>query len=416
MRTTDAPSATCALSERLDTRAAAAEVAELLREGLRAGPAAGRDARPLRPDALFVFGSFHHRARFSDAIDLLRGELHPAHVLGTTVESAIGGAREVERSAGFSALALIAPGAEFRPFWFTLEDGPPPVWSEALVRDRVALAGDVSDARRVLPHRGIVLVADPFTSHAGHACAAIDAAAGAAGARIHGGIASGASHAGLNVLVADRHVASTGLVGLSIFGDVAVDGIVSQGCRPIGAAAVVTRARAGEILEIGGRPAIEAAQRLLESVGDADRARAAGGLLVGIAPDAAKPRLGRGDFLARPVLAIHPGRGSIEVGDAVRTGATIQFEVRDARTAHEDLELALSVESVRRPAAGALLFSCNARGTRLFAEPDHDAAAVTRALGGAPVAGFQCAGEIAVVGKRSRVHTQSACAVAFRPA
>ena len=63
--------------------------------------------------------------------------------------------------------------------------------------------------------------------------------------------------------------------------------------------------------------------------------------------------------------------------------------------------------------AGALVFSCNGRGTAMFGPRDHDAAMVQRELGGAPAAGFFAAGEIGPVGGRSFLHgftaTRGAC-------
>ena len=52
----------------------------------------------------------------------------------------------------------------------------------------------------------------------------------------------------------------------------------------------------------------------------------------------------------------------------------------------------------------ALVFTCNGRGHRLFGEADHDARRVSDAVGGGPVAGMFCAGEIGPVGGENHVH------------
>ena len=49
----------------------------------------------------------------------------------------------------------------------------------------------------------------------------------------------------------------------------------------------------------------------------------------------------------------------------------------------------------------------------LFPEPDHDAAAVSRALGSDSVAGFFAAGEIGPVGGRAFVHGYTATLAVF---
>lgn len=403
VRQTKSPFSISARSDRTDTREAAREVASNLRASM-----------PVRPDVLVMFASFRHRALFSDALDILRGELHPSHVLGCTARSVIADAEELEGAAGMSAMALSLPGVVARPFWFDLTDGPPAVWSEAFIRSRVALAPDEGDSRGVLPHAGILMLADPFSINPSHVCAAIDAAAGPRGARIVGGIASGASHAGLNVLAADRRLAHMGVVGLSMFGDLAIDCVVSSGCRPIGAPIVVTKARGNQLLELGGRPALVAAQEMADSLPESERALFAQGLLVGVAVNAAKPRLGRGDFLVRPVEALDAARGAITITDAIAVGSTIRFQVRDARTAREDLGMLLDAEVLKDPPVGTLLFSCESRGSHLYGLGESDASLVSRRLGGAPLAGFHCSGEIGVFGSRSLIQSQSVSAAIFR--
>ena len=69
--------------------------------------------------------------------------------------------------------------------------------------------------------------------------------------------------------------------------------------------------------------------------------------------------------------------------------------------------------SIRAPAAGALLFSCNGRGTNMFPQPDHDARTVAEALGGPAVAGFFCGGEIGPVGGRAFLHGFTATLAVF---
>ncbi|MFM7261997.1 MAG: hypothetical protein ACKO3W_15515, partial [bacterium] len=142
MRAVRTISAHSAVSERLETRLAAREVAESL-----------QGASGTRPDILFIFASFHHRALLADALDLLRHTLHPAHLLATTVESAVWNDREIERKPALSVLALHAPGIVARPFWFDLSDGPPAVWGHELIRQRVSLPPDEGAGGGLLQHR-----------------------------------------------------------------------------------------------------------------------------------------------------------------------------------------------------------------------------------------------------------------------
>ena len=405
LKTTRPSNAISARSERTDTRDAARELAAELRAGML-----------VRPDLLVVFASFHHRALFSDAIESLRSELHPAHLLACTAKSVIANRLELESGHAMSAVALSLPGVVARPFWFDIADGPPSVWSEGFIRERVALAPDEGSANGVLPHRGVIMLTDPFSIHAGQVAAAIDRAAGPSGARIVGGVASGASHAGLNVLATDRRVAHMGAVGLSFFGDLSIDFVSSNGCRPIGAPFVVTKARGKQILELGGRPALAAAQSMAEALPESERAQFAQGLLVGLAVSAAKPRLGRGDFLVRAVQSLDAERGAIALAEPVAVGSTVQFQLRDASTALEDLDMLLDAEMLKDPPTAALLFSSHLRGSRLYGAGEHDAALISRRLGGIPIAGFHSAGEIAPIGARSQLQSQTAAMAIFRGA
>jgi small ligand-binding sensory domain FIST len=94
----------------------------------------------------------------------------------------------------------------------------------------------------------------------------------------------------------------------------------------------------------------------------------------------------------------------------------VQFHVRDADSADEDLRRTLKREAAALggcPPAGALLFTCNGRGSGLFAGPDHDAGLLAETLGQIPVAGFFCAGEIGPVGGRNFLHTFTASTALF---
>jgi small ligand-binding sensory domain FIST len=178
--------------------------------------------------------------------------------------------------------------------------------------------------------------------------------------------------------------------------------LVSQGCRPIGRAFTVTRAEGNVIHELGGRAPLERLQELVEASSPRDRELLGRGLHVGRVIDEYITDPERGDFLVRGVLGLDPQTGALAVGEAIEVGQTIQFHVRDAETADEDLRTLL--DGANGTAAGALLFTCNGRGTRMFSVPNHDAALVSERLGGAPLAGFNCAGEIGPVGGKNFLH------------
>jgi small ligand-binding sensory domain FIST len=62
-----------------------------------------------------------------------------------------------------------------------------------------------------------------------------------------------------------------------------------------------------------------------------------------------------------------------------------------------------------------LLFTCNGRGTHMFAGPSHDALVIEEMLGTVPLAGAFCAGELGPVGGRNFLHGFTASVVVFEP-
>ena len=141
-----------------------------------------------------------------------------------------------------------------------------------------------------------------------------------------------------------------------------------------------------------------------------DRALMRAGLHLGIVVDEHQVDFERGDFLVRNVLGGDPETGAHRRRRRRSSvGQTVQFHVRDAAAADEDLG---RCSPARTPPA-ALLFTCNGRGIRFFGEPDHDAAVVDQLLGPLPLAGAFCAGEIGPVGGRTFLHGFTASLALF---
>ena len=115
-------------------------------------------------------------------------------------------------------------------------------------------------------------------------------------------------------------------------------------------------------------------------------------------------------------MSIDQESGAIAIGDSIMGGETIQFHLRDAVTAQEDLEMLLIPQMFRERPSGALLFTCNGRGTRMYDRPNGDISVIQQNVDNAPLAGFFCAGEIGPIGGVNFLHGQTATLVLFRPA
>jgi small ligand-binding sensory domain FIST len=263
--------------------------------------------------------------------------------------------------------------------------------------------------------RALIGFGDPFTTPTNQFLPLLDAHAG--GAPLVGGMASSAQQPGENILIRNDQVLSDGFVGVSLAGAAEVETIVSQGCSPVGRTLVITKGHDNVIEQLGGKPALAALRDMVEEMTPDEKAMLGRGLLIGRAISEYRETFGRGDFLVRNLMGVDQNSGAIAVTDLVRVGQTVQFHVRDAQTATDDLTMLLETQRRpdRTPAAGALLFSCNGRGTRLFDSGCHDVSVARGVMPDTPVAGFFAAGELGPVGGKNFVHGHTASFALLRP-
>jgi small ligand-binding sensory domain FIST len=359
---------------------------------------AARAARPGRSgetDLAFLFLSSAHLGAASAAAEAVREELEPRHLLGCVAEGVVGRRRELQQGPAAAVWAAALPGAEIDGFHF-----------EAVETDDgvgVSSAPELADAGLV------VLLVDPFTFPAGAFLAELNERYDRL--PIVGGLAVGGRRAGAQALIVDGELHAAGAVGATISG-LPVVTIVSQGCRPIGREAVITRCEGNVVYELAGTAAFQRLRNEIAGLSPEERALAAQGLLAGIVIDENRPEYDTGDFLMRGVLGADEESGALVLGESVRVGQTLRFFVRDAASADADLRRALAVLAPETP-VGALLFTCNGRGLNMFAEPDHDARVVTEALGTESLAGCFCGGEIGPVGGKAFLHGFTATLAVF---
>jgi small ligand-binding sensory domain FIST len=352
-----------------------------------------------------VFLSAAYGAAIRPLMEHLADLVPARHVLGTTCEGVLAGEREYESGPAVAVWLARLPGAWLESvsleYTQTPDGGMFVGWPEGL-------------AGRMPANAALVLLADPFSFPVDALIRRLEEEH--PGLPIVGGMASGGGQPGSNTLAIGPRTYDSGAVGVLVGGSVRVRPVVSQGCRPVGRPLVITRAEENLILELGGTPALDRLREMYGELDDADRELVRSSLHVGRAASEYRDSFRRGDFLVRNVLGADPDSGVIAVGDLVRTGQTVQFHVRDAASADEDLRELLSGSAAEAEPAGALVFTCNGRGSRLFAEPNHDAKCLQRCLGPLPAAGFFAQGEIGPIGTRTFLHGFTASIAVFEPA
>ncbi|MGQ0823856.1 MAG: FIST signal transduction protein [Actinomycetota bacterium] len=347
-----------------------------------------------RPDLLVCFASAHHVGAFEDVAGGLQKLLEPTTFIGTSAVAIAGGGREVEDAPALSVFAARFGAGQ----------------ADAFALDAVQTDNDfeISGWPDELPARGtLLLLADPFSFPIPDFLRLCNAKV--PGLAVVGGLASSAAGPGGNRLVCNERVVTSGAAAVLLSGDVPVRPVVSQGCRPIGQPFTVTSAERNLVYELGGQSAMQRLQDLVLAADDPERDLMRQGLHIGVVVDEHKLDFARGDFLVRNLLGADQRNGALAIGDRVQVGQTVQFHVRDADAAHEDLRLLLE----RVDGDAALLFTCNGRGTRFFTTPDHDTRLVEEVLGPLPLAGAFCAGEIGPVGGRNFLHGFTASLAIF---
>ncbi len=385
------------LSIQDDPRVVATELAEQI------AAAMGEDI----PDLVILFVTAAHQPAIVNISRTLRQKLKPRQFLGTTAESIIGCDHEIERQPAASVIAMSFKDVSVNTFHIAQEDWDDILENQDSLQSRLGTQEDL---------RCFIMMADPFTTPI---VQLLDACSQAyPQAPVTGGMASALPQPDGVRLIINDEVHTSGLIGASLAGNIQVDCVVSQGCRPVGDTFVITKTRDRNVIEqLNGKPALAAIEEMISGLPLEDRELMhAFGLQMGRVIDQGKGNYGRGDFLIRSIIDVQREQGAIVVGDRVATGMTLQFHVRDAAAADEDLRLLLEGQMLLASApAAALLFTCSQRGTRLFPAADHDVQCARSILGDIPIAGFFCAGEIGPVGRRNFIHGQTASFALIRP-
>lgn len=345
-----------------------------------------------QPELLVVFITHHHGEALEGLGRRLMRATGAKHLLGSTGETVIGGSQEVEEGPALSIWALAGDGVQIEPFR---------VGARADEEGEIQFSGlPPADFAR---EGTLLMIGDPFSFPMGPYLEMLNE--NYPGRPVVGGMASGGQGPGQNQIFQDGETLAFGAIGVCLSGSVEVVPVVSQGCKPIYEPFVITKIQDHVIKKLGGQTAAHMLQKAFQSLQSRDAALLQRAPFLGVAVDATKSTFERGDFLVRGIMGIEKREGGLAIADnSLRAGQTVQFMVRDAESASEDLDHLLG-EQVSDDDVGVLLFSCNGRGTRMFATPNHDASHIQQQFGReVPAAGIFAMGEVGPVGGRNFLH------------
>jgi small ligand-binding sensory domain FIST len=343
-------------------------------------------------------------------LEILRVHARIPLLAGCSSTGLVANAEEIEGAGGLVLALYFLPGAKLRGFHFSQED----------VADAAVTPASWSAKSGLAPQavNGWLAFIDPF--HLDGESWLRSWNQNFPQQPVYGGMAAGGSLAAAPEMVTqlylDGEVFEDGGVVLAVGGEVAVTGVVSQGCTPIGEAWTLTRVEHNLIRNIGNRPAYAVLSETVQKLSAEEQKKSAGNLHIGLVVNEYLEDFHRGDFLVRNLIGGDPQSGVLAVGALPRMGQTVQFQRRDAAAASEDLnELLTRTKNslAGREVFGGALFCCNGRGKNLFGRPSHDAELLQAHFGPTGVAGFFCNGEIGPVGDKNFLHGFSAGVALF---
>ncbi len=364
-------------------------------------------------DLGLVFISAAFASEYPRLLPLLQSVLDIPCLIGCSGGGVIGSVTagetyEIEQQPALSLCVASLPGVEVTSFYLQSEDlpdldSPPDAWV-----DKIGVDPSTDPS--------FILIADPFAAGINDLLQGLDFAY--PGAVKVGGLASTTSFQRSSSLFYNMDLHHEGVVGVALSGNIVMDAIVAQGCRPIGNPYRVVEGERNILLKLESlideanaveETPLEALQSILQELSESDRKLAQHSLFIGVAQDGFKVNLHHGDFLIRNLLGVDPRLGAIAIGDRIRVGQRIQFHLRDARTSADDLESLLAryrgqMAKADSAPVGALMFACMGRGEGLYDEPHFDSHLFNRYLEAVPLSGFFCGGEIGPVGGTTFLH------------
>ena len=355
------------------------------------------------PDITIVFVSPHFAEEFQEIAHAIQEALQPIHMIGCVGDSIVSGAREIEGDPAITIWVAALPNTNIETARLLLErvpDGGFISGTDALPLEQIT---DRENA-------ALIVLGEPFSFPTDLLLSQL--AGDYPELRVLGGMASGFQQPGKNLVLVNGTVYCEGAVGLFFNGGVKVHSVVSQGCRPIGNRLVVTKVEQNLVLELGGKPAMQMLEEILIRLPTSDHDLMRQGFFLGRVISEYQDDYEMGDFLIRNVISVDNQRGAVVVNDYFKVGQTVQFQVRDEDSASNELRQLLRKTEPTK-VKGGLIFTCNGRGTKLFAEPDHDAGVIKETVGTIPLAGFFAQGEIGPVGGENHMHGYTASVVLF---
>jgi small ligand-binding sensory domain FIST len=333
-----------------------------------------------RASVAVVFFTVEHAAHKRGLIETLRRITQTDRIVGSSGAGILTIAGEVEGTPGIAVLVIASDQIQTEPFIVSSLRGRDDQVGYELAR-RGKAAGEQKSLMALFP--------DTYNGRPQTFLSALENEAGFLPVIGAGSSENGAAQS--TYQLCGDSLENNALAGLHLTG--AFDSLIeiTQGCQPITAPMVITKAEKNLIYEIEGRPALEAFARTLKGPLAEDLRRALMVLFIGLPADREENSVAPGHYVVRAITGIDPKNGILGIAEEVEEGEAMIFAFRDGRRARDDLTQMLGRQSERlagRNPAFGFYFNCCARGSSLYGVPDIDTAYIRQALGDFPMIGF----------------------------
>jgi small ligand-binding sensory domain FIST len=356
-------------------------------------------------DVVLVFFSMSHVEHVDQLAGAISDRFPEAVCVGCNAAGVVGGGTEAEVGDCLSITAGVLPGVEIRPLRFKpdVHDRPDFDWGEEL--------GDWADPT---PH--FLVLSEPNSFETEDLLSALDA--GFPNSEKFGGLVSGASSAASNVLLLDGEIYRGGAIGLAMSGELRVDTIVAQSCRPLGEPYIVTDHTHNVVHRFDRGNPMEVFRELVYGLEGEERELAQHAMFVGIGVESKRGEYRPGDFVIRNMVGFNPKTGDLAVAAPIEDLDVLQFHLMDPRSSANEFERAMQDFAANSrgddEVRGALLFSCVSQGETQYGGANHEPALLRRYFGDLPLGGFFSDGEIAPVGHKTCLHGYASTVTVFR--
>jgi methyl-accepting chemotaxis protein len=284
-----------------------------------------------------------------------------------------------------------------------------------------ALTLAVKDAPedRERPHRTAILLLDPLSGN-GEEAALIASTVLGPTVRLAGGAAGDDLKFARTLVACGTQVAHDAVVVAVISSRRPLGIGVNHGHKPLSRPLTVTKASGNVVEELDGRPAFEVWKEEVRAAAAANGVKIDEVATKDVGPHLLRYELGMiagpKDYKIRAPLSVG-ANGAVSFACGIPEGAVVRVtssaeadQITSARAAAERARKALGGAKV----AGALVFDCICRNLILGNRFADAVSEIHHGLGGAPVAGFETYGEIAMdLGQSSGFHNTTTVVLAF---